>query len=54
MTDADRARLAGVAGKAELHIAKQRHGPTGIVHPRFDGATTKFSDPNADDLRAAE
>jgi hypothetical protein len=31
-SEADRGRLADVAGKAELHIAKQRHGPTGIVH----------------------
>lgn len=43
-SDADRARLPEVAGQAELHIAKQRHGPTGLVRLRFDGATTKFSD----------
>lgn len=42
--DADRARLGEVAGKAELHLAKQRHGPTGLVHLNFDGATTRFSD----------
>jgi replicative DNA helicase len=47
-SDADRAKLAAVAAKAELHIAKQRHGPTGIVHLRFDGAITKFSDAAAD------
>jgi replicative DNA helicase len=52
-SDADRARLADVAGKAELLIGKQRHGPTGIVHLRFDGATTKFSDATADDVRKA-
>jgi replicative DNA helicase len=40
----DRAKLADVAGKAELHIAKQRHGPTGLVRVRFDGPTTRFSD----------
>ena len=33
-----------VAGRAELHVAKQRHGSTGIVRVRFDGRTTKFSD----------
>ena len=33
-----------VAGKAELIVAKQRHGSTGIVRVRFDGRTTKFSD----------
>lgn len=33
-----------VAGQAELHIAKQRHGPTGMVRLHFDGATTRFSD----------
>ncbi len=31
-------------GKAELIIAKQRHGPTGTVEVRFDGLTTSFSD----------
>lgn len=43
-SDADRARLADVAGQAELHVAKQRHGPTGLIRLRFDGATTRFSD----------
>jgi replicative DNA helicase len=33
-----------VAGKAEVIVAKQRHGSTGIVRVRFDGRTTKFSD----------
>ncbi|HKC03642.1 MAG TPA: replicative DNA helicase [Sphingomicrobium sp.] len=33
-----------VAGKAEIIVAKQRHGSTGIVRVRFDGRTTKFSD----------
>jgi replicative DNA helicase len=45
-SDADRARLADVAGQAELLIGKQRHGPTGTVDLRFDGAITKFSDPS--------
>jgi replicative DNA helicase len=51
-SEADRQRVADVAGQAELLIAKHRHGPTGVVHLRFDGATTKFSDANADELRA--
>ena len=34
-----------VAGRAEVIVAKQRHGSTGIVRVRFDGRTTKFSDP---------
>ena len=33
-----------VAGKADIIVAKQRHGSTGIVRVRFDGRTTKFSD----------
>ena len=33
-----------VAGRAEIIVAKQRHGSTGIVRVRFDGRTTKFSD----------
>ena len=48
-SDADRARLGEVAGKAELHLAKQRHGPTGLVHLNFDGATTRFSDVDGGD-----
>ncbi len=47
-SDADRARIADVAGRAEVHIAKSRHGPTGIAHLRFDGPTTRFSDVPAD------
>ena len=41
------------AGKAEVIIAKQRHGSTGIVRVRFDGRTTKFSDA-ADDAYLPE
>ena len=32
------------AGKAEVIVAKQRHGATGKVRVRFDGRITKFSD----------
>ena len=53
-SDADRAGLASVAGLAEVHIAKQRHGPTGIAYLRFDGPTTRFSDdPNEAKRHAA-
>ncbi|HEX6740383.1 MAG TPA: replicative DNA helicase [Sphingomicrobium sp.] len=37
-------KFEDVAGKAEIIVAKQRHGSTGIVRVRFDGRTTKFSD----------
>jgi replicative DNA helicase len=37
-------KYQAVKGKAELVVAKQRHGSTGIVRVRFDGRTTKFSD----------
>lgn len=30
-------------GAAELHIAKNRHGPTGMVLTEFDGPTTRFA-----------
>src|SRR5437762_2185079 len=38
------AKFASAAGKAEVIVAKQRHGSTGIVRVRFDGRITKFSD----------
>ena len=38
-----RARFEAVSGVAELHIAKQRHGPIGNVKLHFKGETTKFS-----------
>jgi replicative DNA helicase len=44
LADADK-----VAGKAEVIIAKQRHGPTGTVELQFDGAITKFSNLAASD-----
>ena len=31
-------------GKAEMIIAKQRHGPTGTVELAFEGQFTRFSD----------
>ena len=37
------ARLAEARGRAEVNVAKQRHGPTGEVTLAFDGAFTKFS-----------
>ncbi len=52
-SDADRSRVADVAGMAEIHIAKQRHGPTGIAHLRFDGSVTRFSDVPAEQRREA-
>jgi replicative DNA helicase len=36
-------------GKAEIIVAKQRHGPINNVMLRFDGDTTKFSNFVADD-----
>ncbi len=35
---------ADIHNKAEVIIAKQRHGPTGTVHLHFQGELTKFSD----------
>lgn len=32
------------AGKAEVIIGKQRHGPTGVVPLAFEGSLTRFSD----------
>ena len=32
----------GEAGATELHLAKQRNGPLGVVPVRFDGAATRF------------
>jgi replicative DNA helicase len=45
--------LRRAAGKAEILIEKQRQGPTGTVHLRFDARLTKFSDPG-DDAHAME
>ncbi len=38
------AKMALVAGKAEVIIGKQRHGPVGAVQLAFDGNVTRFSD----------
>jgi replicative DNA helicase len=37
-------QMATVHNEAEVHIAKQRHGPTGIVELFFEGQHTKFGD----------
>lgn len=38
-----------IEGRAEVIVAKQRHGSTGIVPAMFHKETTKFSDPPMDD-----
>jgi replicative DNA helicase len=40
--DKHRQRCEEVYGLAEVHVAKQRHGPIGKVTLRFEGNTTKF------------
>ena len=37
-------RLDNIRGKADVIIAKQRHGPTGRVHLNFNDQFTEFSD----------
>jgi replicative DNA helicase len=49
--DAWRQRCEQTYGKAEVIVAKQRHGPTGIVRLAFDGSITKFDNLPADDDR---
>jgi replicative DNA helicase len=39
------------AGKAEVIVAKQRHGPVGIVHLSFEGQFTKFGNLSAEEER---
>jgi replicative DNA helicase len=49
--DAWKQRCEQTYGKAEVIVAKQRHGPTGIVRLSFEGATTKFDNLPADEER---
>ncbi|WP_417668003.1 replicative DNA helicase [Roseibium sp.] len=44
-----RDKLERAKGKAEVIIAKQRHGPTGTVNLHFEGQYTRFSDLAQDD-----
>lgn len=37
-------RCQQAAGRAEVIVAKHRHGPTGMVRMTFDGALTRFGD----------
>jgi replicative DNA helicase len=50
--DAWRQRCEQQYGKAEVIVAKQRHGPTGIVRLAFEGQFTKFGNLPADDDRS--
>ncbi|MBS0520072.1 MAG: replicative DNA helicase [Proteobacteria bacterium] len=49
--DAWRQRCEQQYGKAEVIVAKQRHGPTGIVRLSFEGQFTKFGNLPADEDR---
>ena len=44
-------RCEDTYGKAEVIVAKQRHGPTGVVRLSFDGSITKFDNLSADEDR---
>ncbi len=44
-----REKLDRARGRAEVIIAKQRHGPTGTAHLGFQGEFTRFSDIAEDD-----
>jgi len=46
--DAWKQRCEQTYGKAEVIIAKQRHGPTGLVRLAFEGQFTKFDNLPAD------
>ena len=37
-------RLARVKNTAEVIVAKQRHGPVGMLRMMFDGQYTRFGD----------
>jgi replicative DNA helicase len=45
-------RCEDTYGKAEVIVAKQRHGPTGVVRLSFDGSITKFDNLPADEDRS--
>ena len=47
--DAWKQRCEQTYGKAEVIVAKQRHGPTGIVRLAFEGHITKFDNLAADE-----
>ncbi len=49
--DAWKQRCEQTYGKAEVIVAKQRHGPTGIVRLAFEGSITKFDNLPADEER---
>ncbi len=42
-----------IYGQAEAIVGKQRHGPTGMVKLKFDGPTTRFSNPDDNDQQPA-
>ena len=42
-------RLAKSEGRAEVIVAKQRHGPVGTIHPNFIAEQTRFIDSIAED-----
>ncbi len=42
-------KLESAEGKAEIIIAKQRHGPTGVIKPNFIAEQTKFVDGISDE-----
>jgi replicative DNA helicase len=44
-------KLAEARGKAEVIVAKQRHGPTGTVSLAFTGEFTRFADFDGEDRR---
>ena len=44
-----RERCEDAYGRAEVIIAKQRHGPTGTIRLHFSGATTRFSNYQPED-----
>ena len=47
--DAWKQRCEQTYGKAEVIVAKQRHGPTGVVRLAFEGHITKFDNLPADE-----